>query len=75
MNDKDRQNRRERPKRDDSEFGVVRVVSKPAPDAENRLRRLFTLLLEHAARERQAAPATDSLPEADFSDDHIEAEA
>ena len=75
MQDKNRKNRRRRPEGDASELGVVRVISKPAPDAEDRLRRLFTLLLEHAARERQAAPATDSLPEADLSDDHIEAEA
>ena len=65
MKDKDRQNGRRRPEEDASGFGVVRVFSKPAPDAEDRLRRLFTLLLEHAARERQAAPDKDSLPEAE----------
>ena len=75
MKDKDRQKGRERPEGNASEFGVVRVVSKPAPDAEGRLRRLFTLLLEHTARERQAAPVTDSLPDADLAGDHIEAEA
>ena len=65
MKDKDRQKERERPEGNASEFGVVTVVSKPAPDAEDRLRRLFTLLLEHAARERQAAPETDSTQEAE----------
>ena len=75
MQDENRQNRRRRPEGDASEFGVVRVFSNPAPDAEDRLRRLFTLLLEHAARERRAAPATDSFPEADLAGDHVEAEA
>ena len=74
MKGKGKQDSRRRPVEDASEFGVVRVFSKPAPDAEDRLRRLFTLLLEHAARERQAAPATDSPPEADLAGDHIEAE-
>ena len=41
---------------------MVRVFSKPAPDAEDWLRRLFTLLLEHAARERQAAPVSGAVP-------------
>ena len=63
------------PKEDASEFGVVRVVSKPAPDAEDRLRRLFTLLLEHTARERQAPSEKDSLPGAELAGDDIEAEA
>ena len=55
MKEKSRQNGRRMPKEDASEFGVVRVISRPAPDAEDRLRRLFTLLLEHAARERQGS--------------------
>ena len=54
MKEKSRQNGRRMPEEDASEFGVVRIISRPAPDAEDRLRRLFTLLLEHAARERQA---------------------
>ena len=47
------------------ELRVVAINCNPAPDAEDRLRRLFTLLLEHAARERQAAPedALDATPE------------
>ena len=38
---------------------VVAIRFNPAPDAEERLRRLFTLLLENAAGERQAAPDGD----------------
>ena len=39
---------------------VVAIRCNPAPDGEERLRRLFTLLLEHAARENQAAPDEDA---------------
>ena len=35
-----------------TEFGTVTVSLDPRPDAEDRLRRLFALLLEHATRER-----------------------
>ena len=38
---------------DASEFGTVTVSSNPRPDAEDRLRRLFTLLIEHATRTRE----------------------
>ena len=54
MKDRSRQNGRGTPKEDFSEFGEVRVISRPAPDAEDRLRRLFTLLVRYATQERQA---------------------
>ena len=45
--------------RSPGELRVVAVTYNPAPDAEDRLRRLFTLLLEHAACECQTSPADD----------------
>ena len=39
-----------------SGFGAVTIDFNPGPDAHDRLRRLFTLLLEHAAGDRQDAP-------------------
>ena len=36
------------------EFGAVTIAFKPNPDSQDRLRRLYSLLLEHAA-ERQPA--------------------
>ena len=75
MEDTKTWNKRRRPEEAASEFGVVRIISRPGPDAEDRLRRLFTLLLEHAARERQAAPEKDSLPGTELAGDDIEAEA
>ena len=71
MKEKSSQNGRRMPESDASEFGVVRVISRPAPDAEDRLRRIFTILLEHAARERQVAPDDSDAP----TDDGAEAES
>ena len=36
------------------EFGAVTIDFKPGPDSRDRLRRLFTILLEHAATGGQA---------------------
>ena len=68
-NDK-RQNRRRRPGRDSQEIGVVRVFSNPGPDAEDRLRRLITLMAKHATSDGQPAPEKDSP-----TDEQAEAEA
>ena len=38
------------PKKDASDLGTVRLVCRPGPDAEDRLRRLFSLLVSHATR-------------------------
>ena len=54
MKDRNGQNRRVKPRSDASEIGVIRVFSKPGPDAEDRLRRLFTLLARYATQEGQA---------------------
>ena len=64
-----------KPQEEFSEFGVVRVISKPAPDAEDRLRRLFTLLLKPPASDGQAASEKDPPPDDRHSDNHVEAEA
>ena len=71
MKDKSKQNGQRTPEEDSSEFGVVRVISKPGPDAEDRLRRLFTLLLQRAAGERQDEPQKDALSGARPTDDQI----
>ena len=57
------------------ELRVVAINCNPAPDAENRLRRLFAILLEHAARERQAADDGDSPPDSLPADASAKAEA
>ena len=68
-------NGRGRPDGDFSEFGVVRVISKPAPDAEDRLRRLFTLLLRPSADDAQAESEKDTPAEDRHGENHPEGEA
>ena len=55
MKDKNGQNRRAKPRSDASEIGVVRVFSNPGPDAEDRLRRLFALLVRYATQDSMGA--------------------
>ena len=75
MKDKSRQNGQMKPQEDFSEFGEVRVISRPAPDAEDRLRRLFTLLLGSSASDGLAESEKDSPPDDRHVGDHEEAEA
>ena len=75
MEDTKRQNGQQTPEEDFSEFGEVRVISRPAPDAEDRLRRLFTLLLGSSASDRQAESEKDPPPDDRLSDEHVEAES
>ena len=42
--------------RDGPDLGVVRIRSKPAPDAQDRLRRLFTLLVRYATADVTTTP-------------------
>ena len=69
MEDTKTRNGRKRPERDPSEIGVVRVFSNPGPDAEERLRRLVTLMIKYATGNGQAEPEGD---DASHEDDHAE---
>ena len=53
---------------------IVAINCNPAPDAKDRLRRLFTLLLEHTARDRQIATEEDSPANATSADARPEGE-
>ena len=75
MKDTKTRNRRRKPERDPSEIGVVRVFSNPGPDAEDRLCRLFSLLVKYATRDGQAASEKYSPPGAPDVGDHPEDEA
>ena len=57
------------------ELRVVAISCKPAPDSQDRLRRLFTILLEHAAEERLAASEKGSLSDAPPIEDDAGEEA
>jgi len=75
LNDSKSHTRRKTPGRDADELRVVAININPAPDAQDRLRRIFTILFEHAARERQAAPEDKTSADATPADDRTEAEA
>ena len=60
MEEKDNQKQPKRPGRDASEIRVVRVASNPGPDAQDRLRRLLTLMVKYATQDRLDAPEKDS---------------
>ena len=72
---KNEQNRRRKPRSDAFEIGVIRVSSRPGPDARDRLRRIITLMIKHAARDRQAARGENAPPSDPQPDDTTEAEA
>ena len=70
MKDKNRQQKPKRPGREAPDIGVVRVACNPGPDAQDRLRRLFSLLVKYATKDRQAAPEKDSPSDAPPAEDH-----
>jgi len=65
--DDSKRNKPKGPSRDGPELGVVRVRSKPAPDAQDRLRRLFTLLVRYATADGTTTPEAHS-PKVDHGD-------
>ena len=54
--------KRQRPAGDEPELRVVGIDVKPAPDAQERLRRLFTILVE-LAQDDLPRPETDPQPD------------
>ena len=66
------QNRRRKPPGDAFEIGVIRVFSRPAPDARDRLRRVITLMIKHATGDRQAAHDENATPGDPQTEDRIE---
>ena len=73
MKDENGRNRRRKAPKDASEIGVIRVFSKPGPDAEDRLRRLMSLMVRYATRDGEAAP--DEVSPEDDPDPEADAEA
>ena len=68
LNDSKSKTRPKNSGKDSPELRVVGIHFNPAPDAQDRLHRIFTILLEHAAGERQAAPE-DASADAPPNDD------
>ena len=57
------------------ELKLVGIDYNVGPDAEDRLRRIFTILLEHTAAKRQAATEKDAPADAVFSENQAGEEA
>ena len=55
--DTNSQNKPKTPAKESPELRVVSIDYNPGPDAQDRLRRLFTLLVEHAAKNRVPSEA------------------
>ena len=70
---KDKNSRKKPKSRRATSFEVrgVTIISNPGPDAEERLRSLFTLIARYAIRDAQAAAEKDDAARAD---DHDEGE-
>ena len=78
MNDTTRKSehkRSGRPRSDASEIGVIRVFSRPGPDARDRLRRLLALLVKYATEDGYFTPGGDAPADDRPADDTNEAEA
>ena len=60
--------RRKRPGRDAPEIRVVGIDVNPAPDAQARLRRLFSILVE-LAEDDLPAPGTERCPDNDAGEE------
>ena len=61
--DTNSQNKPKTPAKESPELRVVSIDFNPGPDAQDRLRRLFTLLVKYAVRDRQLPPRADSSPD------------
>ena len=59
MGSSKRQNEGDRPGADAAEVRIAAIVCEPSPDAEDRMRRLYAILLK-LADDEPAPPAADS---------------
>ncbi len=65
MKDEKKQNGGRKARGNAFEIGVITVSSRPAPDARDRLRRIITMMIKHAARDRQSEPVRDDAARAE----------
>ena len=70
MEDTKNQHKPKGTRKDPGELRVVSIDFNPGPDAQDRLRRLFTLLVKYATEDKLPAPDADS-----SSEDGCEVEA
>ena len=64
MRDEKKTRKARKPRRADQDLRVVGIHFNPGPDAQDRLRRIFTLLLKHANVRSNSSPGRDATLEA-----------
>lgn len=75
MKDANSRHKRRNSRADSQDLTVVGINYNVGPDAEDRLRRIFTILLRHTARDRQAATEKDAPDDAPPAEDQSEEKA
>ena len=75
MKDKNSQEKPKRTGGTPSEIGVIRVFSRPGPDAQDRQSRLLSLLVKYATEDGYFTPGGDAPADDRPADDTADAEA
>ena len=70
MNDANSQPNRRNSRTDSQELKLAGIDYNVGPDAEDRLRRIFTILLRHAARDSEAVSEKDAQAKSAPAKDH-----
>ncbi len=73
MKNEKKQNGRRKP-RGGFEISAITVSYSPPPDARYRLRRIITMMIKHAARDRRAAQGENDPPSDPQAEGHAEAD-
>ena len=74
MKNEKKQNGRRKPRGGGFEISAITVSYSPPPDARYRLRRIITMMIKHAARDRRAAQGENAPPSDPQAEDHAEAD-
>ena len=74
MKDKNSKKKRKTPRRGSPEIRVVRVVSRPGPDTEDRMRRLLALMVKYATQDGCSTPGEDAPADGPSGEEHAQEE-
>ena len=74
MKDKNSRKKRKTPRRVSPEIRVVRVISRPGPDAEDRMRRLLALMVKYATQDGYCTPGEDAPSNGPSGEEHAQEE-
>ena len=74
MKDKNSKKKRKTPRRVSPEIRVVRVISRPGPDAEDRMRRLLALMVKYATQDGYFTSGEDAPSDGPSGEEHAQEE-